>query len=137
VLRGCTDIRRLSGCLLFLGELTAPSSSSGIGSHPYAALFSKAGNAVLWQDIIQRAKRMAFAQMNRPEHNPLAVTSVKGNGKTEGGGCTVKLSEDIRSQPFPLFSVLLSSFSLFLCLPAFVRATSVFLNCSSIKVFFV
>jgi len=67
-------IRRLSGCLLFLGELTSSPSSTLPPSHPYASLFSPAGNRQLWQDAIQRAKRLAFARMHRPEQDPLAVT---------------------------------------------------------------
>ena len=68
-------IRRLSGCLLFLGELTPSSSVSAPPSHPYASLFSRSGNAQLWRDVIQRAKRLCFQHINKPERDPVAVWS--------------------------------------------------------------
>jgi hypothetical protein len=67
------DIRRLSGCLLFLGDLTRPSSTTP-ASHPYASLFSRDGNSQLWRSILHTAKRLAFTHMHRPDRNPLVVS---------------------------------------------------------------
>lgn len=68
-----SDIRRLSGCLLFLGQLT-PASPSATLSHPYASFFSPSGNARLWHTAYTRAKSLALVQLQRAPHDPLVTT---------------------------------------------------------------
>lgn len=63
------DIRRLSGCLLFLGHLTSSNSN-----HPYVTFFTRDGNSSLWSDVARRARNICLARMKKPTIDPMVVT---------------------------------------------------------------
>lgn len=69
-----SDIRKLSGCLLFLGNLTSASPSCPPPSHPYASLFSRASNTRMWRDVLERTKRLYCQHIQRPDTNPVLVS---------------------------------------------------------------
>jgi len=66
------DIRRLSGCLLFLGHL-APSPASPTPSHPYAKLFSRRGQSNLWRHARRKVKKIMLGMMGVPLEDPMRL----------------------------------------------------------------